>query len=107
MEQLDGYIENKRNLAEMYKKFFFNSEIDFVSEPDNCRSNYWLNAIILKDKNQRNEFLTYTNDNGVMTRPCWTLMNKLKMFENCPKEDLTNAEWLEDRVVNLPSSVRL
>ena len=64
-----------------------------------------MNAIILKDRKERDAFLKYSNENGVMTRPIWQLMNKLEMFKDCPQGDLTNSEWLEDRVVNIPSSV--
>ena len=61
----------------------------------------------MNDINQRNEFLEFTNKNGVMTRPIWKLMNELKMFKDCQKDDLKNAKYLEERVVNIPSSVRL
>jgi len=69
------------------------------------KSNYWLNSLVFQDVQQRNLFLSETNSNGVMTRPIWTLMNKLSMFKDSQKCDLTNAEWLESRVVNIPSSV--
>jgi aminotransferase in exopolysaccharide biosynthesis len=113
LEQLDEFIENKRETAEKYRSFF--SSLNpipltykpfFFSEPQNSYSNYWLNAIIMKDRKQRDEFLKHTNENGVMTRPIWTLMNKLEMFKGCQTDDLKNANWLEDRVVNIPSSVR-
>jgi dTDP-4-amino-4,6-dideoxygalactose transaminase len=71
------------------------------------KSNYWLNSIIFRNKQQRNAFLKETNLQGVMTRPIWTLMNKLPMFEDAECGDLLNAEWLEERVVNIPSSVIL
>lgn len=47
------------------------------------------------------------NDNGVMTRPIWELMNRLPMFEKCENDGLKNTIWFADRVVNIPSSVRL
>jgi len=107
MEQLAGFIENKRNIAQQYSDFFANLDMNFVIEPLYCSSNYWLNALVLESKEQRDEFLNFTNDRGVMTRPIWTLMNKLEMFKNCQQEDLSNSEWLEERVVNIPSSVVL
>ena len=107
LEQLSSFIKNKRELSEIYTNFFENfNDIALIKEIENTRSNYWLNAVILKDKIARDEFLEYTNSNGVMTRPIWALMNKLEMFKNCPKSDLTHSEWLEERVVNIPSSVR-
>ena len=107
MEQLDEILKNKRDTAEKYKAFFDNnSQIEFFTEPKNCRSNYWLNAVILKNKEQQQAFLQYTNDNGIMTRPIWELMNKLPMFKNCQTDGLENSEWLADRVVNIPSSMR-
>ena len=103
-EKLNKFIEKKRELAQVYETFFGDN---FVKEPKNARSNYWLQAIMLKDRVQRDEFLKYTNDNNVMTRPCWCLMNELEMFKNCECGDLSNAQWIEERLVNIPSGVKL
>ena len=105
MESLELFIEKQRKLAHKYQEFFKDLEIEFITEPKDAKSNYWLNAVILKDREQRDEFLKYTNDNGVMTRSIWRLMNKLEMFKDSQCGDLSNAEWLEDRVVNISSSV--
>jgi len=108
LEQLDMYIENKRELSNLYFNFFKDKKnVTLTREVENAKSNYWLNAVILKDKQARDEFLEYTNSKGIMTRPIWALMNNLEMFKNNPKSDLSNAEWLEDRVVNITSSVRI
>lgn len=107
MENLERYVENKRETAERYKSFFQSiSGINFFTEPDNCRSNYWLNVVLLKDKMAQQEFLEYTNEHGIMTRPVWELMNRLPMFQDCQTDDLRNTEWLAERIVNIPSSVR-
>jgi perosamine synthetase len=108
MENLSKFIANKRETAMRYKEFFDKiDEIDFFSEPLECRSNYWLNAIIFHDKQAKLDFLNYTNDNGVMTRPIWELMNRLPMFKDCQTDGLQNSIWLADRVVNIPSSYRV
>jgi len=107
LESLDDFISNKRKLASAYKKFFNGIDCVFVKELIDSRSNYWLNSIILKNKQQRDEFLDETNSNNVMTRPIWTLMNKLPMYEHAQCGSLTNSEWLEERVVNIPSSVTI
>ncbi len=105
IEQLEKFVLIKRELAEKYSAFCEKNGIAFNKEPENSRSNYWLNAVILNDRAERDEFLTYTNDHGVMTRPIWILNNKLDMYAGCQCADLTNAQWLEDRVVNIPSTV--
>jgi len=105
LEQLESFIEAKRALAAGYEAFFRGGDIEFVKEPAECRSNYWLNAVVCENKAQRDALLKSTNDQGVMTRPIWALMNHLTMYQQCRKGDLHNAEWLEARVVNLPSSV--
>jgi len=106
IEQCEFFIQEKRKLTDKYIAFFKNDkDIEFFVEPEDCRSNYWLNAVILKDRDARDEFLTYTNDNGIMTRPIWVLNNKLDMYKGCQCGDLSNSEWLEDRVVNIPSTV--
>lgn len=108
LENLEHYVENKRETAQIYADFFKNiPDITFFTEPENCRSNYWLNVVMLKDKAAQQEFLEYTNDHGVMTRPVWELMNRLEMFKHCESDELKNTEWLADRIVNIPSSVRL
>lgn len=107
LEQLAVFLENKRMLAVEYKQFFTAQNIRFVEEPADARSNYWLNAVLLDDIKQRDGFLEYTNSNGVMTRPIWALMNKLEMFKKCQHDDLQNSLFLEECIVNIPSSVRL
>jgi len=107
LENLDSFLLRKHELATMYAKFFNNSNYRFVNEPKGGKSNYWLNSIILNDKQQRDDFLNETNSQGVITRPIWTLMNKLPMFESAQCGDLTSSEWLEERVVNIPSSVMI
>ncbi|PBQ31526.1 aminotransferase DegT [Sphingobacteriaceae bacterium] len=106
MEQLDNFVTNKRELAAIYKEAFKTMSSTFFTEPENSYSNYWLNALLLKDKEERDEFLTYTNDNGVMTRPVWTLMTNLPLFKHCINHGSENAQFIEDRLVNIPSSVR-
>jgi len=107
LEQLDKFITSKRDLAIKYKEFFAINNISFITEPKDSKSNYWLQAVLLDDENQRNEFLKFTNKNGVMTRPIWKLMNELEMFKDYQSTTLDNAKYLEQRVVNIPSSVRL
>ena len=107
LEKLNDFITNKRNLASKYEIFFKSTNYNFFKEPEDSRSNYWLNSIILKDKTQRDKFLEESNSNGVMTRPVWTLMNKLPMFKGAQCDDLKNSKWLEERIVNIPSSVTL
>jgi perosamine synthetase len=106
LEQLDKFLRSKRELTSIYNEFFKSKEIEFIKEPQGSQSNYWLQAVKLRDKNQRDEFLEFTNKNGVMTRPIWRLMNELDMFKKCQCTDLTNAKLLEQTVVNIPSSVR-
>ncbi len=105
MESLVLFIEKQRELASKYQEFFKDKDIEFIKEPQDAKSNYWLNAVILKDREQRDDFLKDTNDNGVMTRSIWRLMNKLEMFKDAQTGDLSNAVWLEDRVVNISSSI--
>ncbi|WP_298542688.1 LegC family aminotransferase [uncultured Aquimarina sp.] len=107
MEMLPSILEKKRILSEMYKAFFNDKSLQFIEEPDKTISNYWLNAILLENNQERDEFLKETNENGVMTRPIWKLMNKLTMFKNAQTGNLENATWFEERVVNIPSSAIL
>ncbi|APQ17351.1 LegC family aminotransferase [Maribacter hydrothermalis] len=105
LEKLPEILKNKRDLALKYKEFFSDKPAYFVTEPKNTVANYWLNAIVLEKAEDRDEFLKATNDAGVMTRPIWKLMNDLPMFKKAQKGNLENSIWLEERVINIPSSV--
>lgn len=107
LEQLEAFVANKRDLASQYAAHFSGSDLQFVTEPEGCRSNYWLNAVVCDSLEQRDALLKSTNDAGVMTRPIWALMNRLPTYAHCRQGPLTQALWLEARVVNLPSSARL
>lgn len=107
LENLDKYVASKRKVAAEYIEFFKHVDgVDFFVEPENAFSNYWLSAVVLADKKAQLDFLQQSNDNKVMTRPIWELMNRLPMFENCENDGLKNTIWFADRVVNIPSSVR-
>ena len=108
LEHLEEFVLNKRETVEKYHAFFATiDDMDYFLEPENCRSNYWLNTILLKDRQAQQDFLQYTNDHGIMTRPAWQLMNRLEMFKGCETDGLKHTQWLEERIVNIPSSVRL
>ena len=105
MEQLPWMLEVKREIAAKYRAFFAKQSVTMAAPLAGDTANNWLNAIVLTDKVERDAFLTYTNQQGVMTRPIWRLMSELAMFKHCQHDGLENSRWLEDRVVNIPSSV--
>jgi aminotransferase in exopolysaccharide biosynthesis len=105
LQQLEGFISAKRALAARYAELLAGSAWQFFVEAAQRRSNYWLNAVICEDRAARDALLASTNERGVGTRPVWTLMHRLPMYATCTRGDLQNAEWLESRIVNLPSSV--
>lgn len=107
MEHLPEILTNKRETASKYSEFFKGiKELEFNEEPPECRSNFWLNSILLTDLAARDEFLHFSNAKQVLTRPSWTLMYKQTMFANAIRGDLAVAEEIEQRIVNLPSSMR-
>jgi len=105
MEQLPNYVKRKRALAQRYSDWFSNKEYSFIHEPENSKSNYWINSFLTNNRSERDQLLKYTNNNKVMTRPSWTPMHTLDMFKNNQKYNLKNTEWLEDRLICIPSSV--
>ncbi len=107
MGQLTEFVKNKRQTAKAYEKFFAKHEISFLSEPSGAVSNYWLNAILLKDRIERDLFLKSCHAEGILARPVWSLMKELPAFKECSSTDLTVAKNISERLVNLPSSVRL
>lgn len=107
LEKIDFFLRSKRIIAEKYKAFFASTDLKFVTEPIEARSNYWLNSIFFNDASERDAFLKYSNEKGVMTRPAWRLMNRLSMFRQCQTDHLQNATAIADKLVNIPSSVIL
>ena len=106
LEQLECFLENKRSLAKEYQSFFADKGINFRTETPDTKANYWLMCVELENQKERDLFLNETNKNGVMTRPIWQLMFRLPMYSNCQKDKQQNALYLEERIVNIPSSVR-
>jgi len=105
MESLPGFLIKKRSLAKQYEDFFSSQALYFKTEPQNTKANYWLNTVLTGSLKERNDFLEETNASGIGTRPIWKLMSGLPMYKSAQQGDLENALWLEDRVVNIPSSV--
>lgn len=106
MECFAATLKNKRATAQMYNQFFQEINMSFIVEPVHAQSNYWLNAIVLEDRQKRDQFLVFANEKGIQARPVWTLMTHLPMYRYCQSTSIEAAQWLEDRLVNIPSSVR-
>ncbi|HEG2430983.1 TPA: aminotransferase LegC [Campylobacter jejuni] len=108
LENLELFLENKRELAKIYKDFFKNHDkCKFVDEKSNEKSNFWLNTLLFKDENLRNIFLEECLKNNIFVRPVWKSLPSLKAFQNCQSDELINTKNLEKHLVNLPSSVRI
>ena len=105
LEQLESFVQNKRKLASQYASFFSRENIFFLQEGTESKANYWLNAILLEGRKERDSFLSFTNEQKIMTRPAWTLMHKLPMFSTAQHDGLEVSQRMEDRLVNIPSSV--
>jgi perosamine synthetase len=110
MEQLTDMLAAKRELFQRYSVAFRGVPgVKLIAEPAHCRSNYWLQTLLLDNDraDQRDVILAATNKEGLMTRPAWILMNELLPFENCPRMDLKCAQSLARRLINIPSSSRI
>lgn len=108
LENLELFLENKRELAKIYKDFFKNHDkCKFIDEKSNEKSNFWLNTLLFKDENLRNIFLEECLKNNIFVRPVWKSLPSLKAFQNCQSNELINTKKLEKRLINLPSNVRI
>ncbi|MGD8327599.1 MAG: LegC family aminotransferase [Sphingomonadales bacterium] len=105
MEVLPEMLKIKAEIAARYRHLCENYGLRFMDALEGTTANYWLNAILLENRDARDAFLHDSNAAGVMTRPIWRLMTELPMYADCQNDGLENARWLVDRVVNLPSSV--
>src|SRR5690606_2136819 len=106
LEELEVFLADKRTLAGEYARFFEQEGITFRTETPGTKANYWLMCVELADAAERDNFLKVTNENGVMTRPIWRPMYRLPMYQGCQRDEQKNTEFLEERIVNIPSSVR-
>lgn len=110
LEQLPEFLAAKRQIFERYKAAFSDvPQARIFVEPEGCRSNYWLQTLLLDGSvaRQRDVVIAATNEVGLMTRPAWTLMHRLAPYSSCPKMALAVAESLARRLINLPSSAHL
>jgi perosamine synthetase len=110
LEQMPGFLESKRRLFERYRAQLAGvPHVRLVAEPPGCRSNYWLQTLLLDEEvaAERDAVLSATNDAGLMTRPAWMLMHRLPHYQSCPRMLLPVAESLARRLINLPSSAGL
>ena len=105
IERLKEFLSIKNELADIWESFFDLKKVKFFRAINGNKANHWLNAIILTSRKERDNFLNFTNENAVMTRPVWKLMSQLPMFNQCQTDGLKNSIWLQDRLVNIPSSV--
>ena len=111
IEKMSIFIDAKRKLAQLYKdSFAMVKGVEFFQEPTNCISNYWLNTILLNERNTgaRDCILTKLNSKGIQARPSWRLLHSLSMFRGCPRmHDLEGSSFLEKAIINIPSSANI
>lgn len=106
LESFSSILESKKEIFIKYQKFFESSSIKLIDPINRSEWNHWLFSVCLDNKEERDEFLKYTNENGIMTRPIWSLLFRLPMYQNCLRDDQKNAIYLEERIINIPSSAR-
>ncbi len=107
IEQLEKFLSIKMELSKSYESFFEqnNFPIKFIKARSGTKPNFWLNAIMFENIKDKELFLEYSNTNGVMTRPIWSLNNELEIYKDCQCTNLTNAKFLSERIVNIPSGI--
>ena len=105
LEYIEHFVNKKRILADRYLDWFDKYNYELVREKTGSRANYWFNALLTKNRTERDDFLEFTNNAGVMTRPAWTPMHTLNMYSRCSRTELSMTEWLEERIVNIPSGI--
>lgn len=106
LARLDQYIDQKKALYEHYLSLFQSSTPIIKPIPEDTKWNYWLTSLALENREERDAFLAYTNEQQIRTRPIWELLYRLEMYKDCQRDDQKNAQYLVDRIVNLPSSAK-
>ena len=106
LEQLSGFLASKRRLTDQYQRAFSDiPQVRLLLESADCKSNYWLQALILEEDavHHLDVILEITNESGFMTRPIWRPVHQLKPYRQCQRSPLPVAERLARRIINLPS----
>jgi dTDP-4-amino-4,6-dideoxygalactose transaminase len=104
LEQLPDFLANKRSLAQHYQAWAQSNQVNILCEPPQSRSNFWLNTLLLDNQEQRDAFLAFSNEHGIMTRPLWNLMVDLPMYRHSQHDGLLNSRQVAACLVNIPSS---
>lgn len=107
IKSLQTVLKLKRDLANAYIDILKGSNLRFVKEPNNAKSNYWLNTLLAENKSHRDLIISATHRNNIQTRPSWGLMHHQKMYNDCMKSSLENTSYLSERIVNIPSGVNI
>lgn len=110
LEQLQTRLEQKGRLFNAYNQALRGMNgVTLFHAPAGSVSNNWLVTLLLDPAQAagRDALLAALNDAGIMTRPVWSLMHHLPMYRDHPRADLSQAEDLESRVLNIPSSAYL
>ena len=110
LEQIAHFVAAKRALASAYMQAFSGMPgMRILPSPPGTQSNYWLVTLIADHANESwlNTTLQALQDAGLMCRPVWQPLHLLPMYHQHPRSDLSVTELLAQRIISLPSSVKL
>jgi aminotransferase in exopolysaccharide biosynthesis len=107
LERLNEFVAFKRAAAERYATLFAGTQWKFLLEPEQSKSNYWLCAVMTRNREERDAFLAESNDAGITTRPAWEPLHTLPMYAGCLRDDLCVTRNIAEKLVNLPSGCNL
>lgn len=107
LEQLDGFVARKREIAALYRKHFAGTPLRLVWEPEGARSNFWLNSIIAPTPEDAARILGALRAHGFGARPLWAPAHRQRVYKGAPCSDLTVTDRLWRTCVSLPSSASL
>ncbi len=107
LKRLNKNLKRKRIILKKYKKIFSKyKNINVVEEPKGCKSNYWLQNIVLKGKNKKfiEKLFNMANQRNITLRPAWSLLHKIDYLKNYPKDNLSNSNSMYNKIISLPSN---
>lgn len=106
-QHLDESIRRKHQIRDWYQSLLDKEDVALFQQPANTFSNYWLQTLIFPDKVSRDTFVAETNADGIKTRAAWPLLHRQPLFSGPYHAALPNAQWAEDHLANVPSTIKI
>jgi len=111
LEQLPEILQRKNEIYHFYRKELEGVDGLSISKvPDYADNNHWINLLKIDTGlyvDDREDIMKRLEENGIQTRPVWTLNHEQKPYKDYQYYKIENAKKLVENSICLPSSSNL